>query len=62
METKLHILLVALKALGNPNNSSCNHKNVKTTSNVGPIICVSSTKEGKTQVGWVVTIGQKKQK
>ncbi len=47
METELHTSLVALKALGNANNSSCNRKNARTTSNVGPTICVSSTKEGK---------------
>jgi hypothetical protein len=32
-------------------------KKKKTTSNAGPIICVSFAKEGKTQVGWVVDLG-----
>jgi hypothetical protein len=35
----------------NANNFSCNCKNIKTTSNVGPNICVSYVKEGKTQMG-----------
>jgi hypothetical protein len=35
----------------NANNSSYNYKNVRTASNVGPTICLSSAKEGKTQVG-----------
>jgi len=39
----------------NTNNSSYNPTNVKTTSDVGPTIFVSSMK-GKTQVGWAVTI------
>jgi hypothetical protein len=26
-----------------------------------PIICISSNKNGKTQVGWVIAIGQKSQ-
>jgi len=43
----------------NVDNSSCNHKNVKTTFNMKLIIFVSSTKERKTQVRWVVVVGQK---
>ncbi len=43
----------------NVNNSSCNHYNAKTTSNVGPTICVSFAKEGKTQVRWATAIGWK---
>jgi hypothetical protein len=60
VETKLNTSLAALKALSNVNNSSYNHKNTRTTFNVGPIICISSTNEGKTQVGWVVAIGKHK--
>ncbi len=41
----------------NVDNSFCNHKNVRTTPNVKLIISISSTKEGKTQVGWVDAIG-----
>jgi hypothetical protein len=36
------------------NNSFCNYKNATTTFDVGPTICVSSTKEGKTQARWVM--------
>ncbi len=35
----------------NANNSYCNCKNTKTTSNAGPNICVSFIKKRKTQVG-----------
>jgi hypothetical protein len=31
-------------------------KNARTTFDANPIICVSFTKEGKTQVGWVIAI------
>jgi hypothetical protein len=37
-------------------NSTYNCKNVGTTYNVGPIICVSSSKKMKTQVGWVIVV------
>jgi hypothetical protein len=40
----------------NADNSSYNRKNARTTYNARPIICVSFAKEGKTQVGWDVTI------
>jgi hypothetical protein len=46
----------------NANNSSYNHKNAGTTSNVKPIICVSSAKEGKTQVGWATIVKQRAQR
>jgi hypothetical protein len=29
---------------------------------IGPTMCISSTNVGKTQVGWVVVVGQKVQK
>jgi len=41
----------------NANNSSYNHKNVKTTSNVGLVICVSFANKGKTQVKWAAVVG-----
>jgi hypothetical protein len=41
----------------NVDNSSYNRKNVRTTSNVGLTICVSSAKERKAQIGWVVVVG-----
>jgi hypothetical protein len=40
----------------NTNNYSYNRKNVGTTFDARPIICVSSAKERKTQVRWVVVI------
>jgi hypothetical protein len=40
----------------NANNSCNNRKNTRTTSDVGPPICVSFAKEGKTQVKWVVVV------
>jgi len=46
----------------NASNSSCNHKKIGNTSEARPIMCISSTNEGKTQVGWVATIGQRAQK
>ncbi len=46
----------------NVDNSSCNHKNVGTTFDAGFIICVSSTKEGKTQVGRALVVGRKVQR
>ncbi len=46
----------------NVKNSCCNHKKVRTTFSVGPTICVSSSNERRTQVGWVVAIGWKVQK
>ncbi len=46
----------------NVDNSFCNHKNVKTTFDMKLIIFVSSTKERKTQVRWVVVVGQKTEK
>ncbi len=46
----------------NANNFSYNCKTTRTTSDVRPIICVSSTKERKTQVRWDITIRQKTQK
>jgi hypothetical protein len=55
METKLHISLVALNALMLKNSCS-NRKKIGTTSNARLIIYTSSTNEGKTQVGWVVSI------
>jgi hypothetical protein len=58
METKLHISLIALKAL-TLKNSYNNHKKVGTTSNAKPIIYISSTNERKTLVGWVASIRQK---
>jgi hypothetical protein len=42
----------------NDKNSCYNHKKIGTTSGMGPIICVSSINERKTQIGWVVAIGQ----
>ncbi len=39
--------------------NSCNRKIVGTTSNARLIICVLSTTEEKTQVGWVVDVRQK---
>jgi hypothetical protein len=39
----------------------CNCKNVGTTFDARLIICVSSTKEDKTQVGWAIDVGQKTQ-
>ncbi len=42
-------------------NSSCNHKK-GTTSKAWPTMCISSTNEGKTQVGWSITIGWGTQK
>jgi len=36
----------------NAENSSYNRKNVGTTFDGGPTICVSFVKGGKTQVGW----------
>jgi hypothetical protein len=46
----------------NANNSSYNHKNARTTSNVKPTVCVSSAKEGKTQVRWATIVRQKVRK
>jgi hypothetical protein len=46
----------------NANNSSYNHKNVGTTSDVGLIICVSFAKKRKTQVRWATIIRQRAQK
>jgi hypothetical protein len=40
-------------------NSSCNCKNVRTTYNAGPTICVSSAKEGKTQVRHATIVGRR---
>jgi hypothetical protein len=57
METKLYISL-AIKRL-NVENSYCNCKKTKTTSDAKPTICISSTNEMKTQVRWAVVIGQK---
>jgi hypothetical protein len=37
-------------------NSTCSCKKVATTFEIRPTICVSSTSEGKTQVGWVVVV------
>ncbi len=37
-------------------NFACNCKKVGTTFEIGPTICIFSTSEGKTQVGWVVVI------
>jgi len=46
----------------NDDNSSYNHKNAITTYNAGPTICVSSAREGKTQVGWAITVRQRTQR
>ncbi len=46
----------------NADNYSYNRKKVGTTSDGGPIICVSFAKKRKTQVGWATIIGQKAQK
>jgi hypothetical protein len=48
----------------NPNvdNSSCNHKNVRTTFDAKPTICVSSAKERKTKIGWIVIVRQRAQR
>jgi FPC/CPF motif-containing protein YcgG len=43
----------------NADNFSCNRKNARTTSNAKFIKCVSSPKEGKTQVGWATTVSEK---
>jgi hypothetical protein len=45
----------------NPNasNSSYNCKKIGNTSKAGPTMCISSTNNEKTQVGWVVEVGQK---
>ncbi len=61
METKLHISLVALKALMLKTPTTI-VKKTKTTSDVGPIICVSSPNARKTQVRLDVTIKWKAQK
>ncbi len=37
-------------------NSSCNCKKIRTTFDARPIICISSTNEGKTQVKWAVIV------
>jgi len=42
----------------NVDNPYCNHKNAGTTFDVG-LLYVSFTKEGKTQVGWVIVVGRK---
>jgi len=46
----------------NAKNSCCNRKKQGTTFNAGLTICVSSTNKGKTQVGWVVVVGQRVQR
>ncbi len=46
----------------NAQNSCCNCKIKRTMSYARPIICVSSTNEGKTQVRWDVVIGRRTQK
>jgi hypothetical protein len=46
----------------NTKNSCYNHKKIGTTSNARPTICVSSTSQGKTQVGWANVVKQKTQK
>ncbi len=43
-------------------DSSCNHQKTSSTFEVGPTMCVSFANEGKTQVRWVVAIGQKTQR
>ncbi len=43
----------------NAENSYCNHKKKRTTSNAGPIICVSFANKRKTQVGWAIAVGQR---
>jgi hypothetical protein len=58
MGTKLHISLIALKALM-LKNSYNNRKKIGTTSNARPIIYISSTNERKTLVGWVVFVRRK---
>jgi hypothetical protein len=41
----------------NVTNFAYNHKKTSMKIKVGPTICVLSTNEEKTQVGWVPTIG-----
>jgi hypothetical protein len=55
VETKVTHFINYIES-SNVNNSSYNYKNAKTTSDVRPIICVSSAKERKTQVQWAVVI------
>jgi len=46
----------------NAQNSCCNCKKTRTTSNVGPTICVTSANEGKMQVGWADVVRRKAQR
>jgi hypothetical protein len=57
METKLHTLSASLKVLMFQIPLITTKKG--NTFEVGPTMCVSSTNKGKTQVGWVATIGGK---
>jgi hypothetical protein len=43
----------------NAENSCCNHKKTKITSNAKFIICISSTNEMKTQIRWAIVVGQR---
>jgi hypothetical protein len=43
----------------NAENFYCNYKKIGTTFDVGLIICVLATNEGKTQARWVVVVGQR---
>ncbi len=58
METRLHISSITFE---NPNapNFSCNHKKIGNTFEAKPILHISSANEGKTQVGWAITLRQK---
>jgi hypothetical protein len=40
----------------------CNRKKIRTSSNARHIICISPANKGKTQIGWIIIIGQKMQR
>ncbi len=43
----------------NAQNYCCNCKKTGSTSYARPTICISSTNKGKTQVQWVIVLGEK---